>query len=184
MIDIHKKYKTRDGRRVELDYIATKEPDMYCVYGTVHTKDEGWVVYHCWTLEGGFSTSVASHNLDLIEVEGVEVQKTEPETKEDTVPQAKRYNSGKPRLSLIPHDALLEEGHVWTKGAEKYGDYNWEKLWGDKTVGVVLDSMLRHINEIQKGNHIDSESGKHHGAHIRCNAAMLIRYYNQFIKGK
>ena len=89
---------------------------------------------------------------------------------------ALRYNTGKVDLTLIPIDAQEAEARVWMAGEKKYGRNNWEKLWGDKTTDVVLASMLRHIAAIQKGETHDAESGQPHAAHIRCNAAMLIRY--------
>lgn len=96
---------------------------------------------------------------------------------------ATRYNSNKPELSnifkYIPMDSLLEEAEVWKMGAEKYGMYNWEKLWGDDTVKVVSDSLLRHLNAIIQGESHDKESGKQHAAHIRANAAMLLRYFSK-----
>ncbi len=91
---------------------------------------------------------------------------------------AKRYNAGKPELSLIPHDAEAEEARVWMEGAKKYGRNNWKKLWGEDTVHTVLDSLLRHVNAIKQGEVYDEESRCQHAAHIRCNAAMLIRYFN------
>jgi hypothetical protein len=92
------------------------------------------------------------------------------------LPQALRYNSGKVDLTLIPIDASEEEARVWAAGAKKYTRNNWEKLWGKDTINVVLASMLRHIAQVQKGEIRDVESGYLHAAHIRCNAAMLIRY--------
>ena len=91
---------------------------------------------------------------------------------------AKRYNSGKIDLTLIPVDAQRAEAEVWAKGAEKYGRGNWEKLWGKDTVSVVLASLLRHATAIQDGEINDPETGLQHAAHIRSNAAMLIRYFN------
>lgn len=89
---------------------------------------------------------------------------------------AKRHNEGKPRLSLIPAEAQIQEAKVWTHGAEKYGESNWEKLWGDKTVSVCLDSALRHLLAIQAGELYDEESGLPHAAHVRCNMAMILEY--------
>lgn len=103
-----------------------------------------------------------------------------PKLKQTT---AKRYNSGKPELvdifKYIPQDAMLEEAAVWKMGAEKYGMNNWEKLWGDDTVKVVMSSLLRHAEAIVRGEINDKESGKQHAAHIRCNAAMLLRYFSK-----
>jgi len=90
----------------------------------------------------------------------------------------KRYNTGKPRMSLIPAIAEEKEAFVWTKGAEKYGEgFNWAKGGPALSFSSILDSMGRHYNALKKGQDIDPESGEHHAAHIRCNAAMLLEYY-------
>lgn len=92
---------------------------------------------------------------------------------------AKRFNEGKIDYTLIPVDAQKAEARVWMAGEEKYGRENWEKLWGDKTTEVVMQSLMRHANAILEGELIDEETGEHHAASIRCNCAMLIRHYNQ-----
>jgi len=98
---------------------------------------------------------------------------------------AKRFNTGKIDFTITPVDALIEEAKVWSMGEKKYGRNNWEKLWGDKTVEVVMQSALRHSNAILQGEFIDEESGLQHAAHVRCNMAMLIRYFNEHkFKGK
>lgn len=93
--------------------------------------------------------------------------------------KATRHNQGKTDYTLLPVDALEAEARVWMQGQTKYGRGNWEKLWGDDTCTVVMQSLLRHAFAIMKGELVDPESGQHHAAHIRCNAAMLIRHYNQ-----
>ena len=91
---------------------------------------------------------------------------------------AKRFNEDKVDFTLNPIDALEAEARVWMMGEKKYGRSNWEKLWGDRTVEVVMQSALRHCNAIIRGEDIDEESGQPHAAHVRCNMAMLIRYLN------
>lgn len=93
--------------------------------------------------------------------------------------RALRYNEGKPQLSRIPWDAQEEEARVWTYGAEKYGDKNWEKLWDEDTMRVCLDSALRHIAAMTRGELSDTESGLLHAAHVRSNMGMIIRYIRQ-----
>jgi hypothetical protein len=92
---------------------------------------------------------------------------------------ATRHNKGKVDYTLIPVDAMQAEARVWMQGEEKYGRHNWEKLWGHDTTKVVMQSLMRHACAILSGETIDDESGEHHAAHIRCNAAMLIRHYNE-----
>jgi hypothetical protein len=91
---------------------------------------------------------------------------------------AKRFNADKVDYTLVPTDALTEEAKVWMAGEKKYGRDNWQKLWGSDTVAVVLASLLRHAYAIQSGESHDAETGFQHAAHIRCNAAMLVRYFN------
>jgi hypothetical protein len=97
---------------------------------------------------------------------------------------ALRYNNNKPEVRRVPADAIIEEAKVWTKGAAKYPDQpngkaNWERLWGDQTVSVCINSLLRHAYAINNGEARDQETGELHAALIRCNAAMLIRYQLQ-----
>lgn len=89
---------------------------------------------------------------------------------------AKRNNKGKIDFTMLPVSALEEEAKVWMMGAEKYGRDNWKQLWGDDTYQVVLASMLRHTFSLLSGEKVDGESGLHHAAHIRANAAMLLEY--------
>ncbi len=92
---------------------------------------------------------------------------------------ANRFNADKIDLSLLPVKACEEEAKVWMMGEKKYGRYNWQKLWGDKTTGVAMASLLRHAFAILDGEVTDKESGLYHAAHIRCNAAMLIEHYRR-----
>lgn len=106
--------------------------------------------------------------------------------------RASRFNAGKINFTLLPVDALAEEAKVWMSGRIKYPREdrgttklklgNWEQLWGEDTVETALSSLLRHAFAIQSGEWIDEETKHQHAAHIRCNAAMLIRYYNQKVK--
>jgi hypothetical protein len=95
--------------------------------------------------------------------------------------QADRYNSGKPELTRIPFDCLEEVARVLMQGATKYpdlpdGSANWEKLWGNKTTKICLDSALRHSSKLLQGEIRDSESGQLHAAHIVVNMLFLIRH--------
>ena len=65
MIDINKKYRTRDGREVRI--YATEGYGSYSVHGAVLTE-EGWFP-RCWTEHGELSHARLAHSAhDLIEV--------------------------------------------------------------------------------------------------------------------
>ena len=93
---------------------------------------------------------------------------------------AKRFNQGKPRLELLVPEAIEEEAKVWTFGAEKYGEFNWQK---GMSLLTIIASLLRHSFAILRGEDIDKESGFLHAAHIKCNASMLIWNYYHYKKG-
>ncbi len=98
--------------------------------------------------------------------------------KGEIMQEAKRFDTGKVDFTLIPVDAMEAEARVWEMGEQKYGRGNWQTLWGAGTRVKVMKSILRHCFKILTGEDLDEESGLPHAAHIRCNAAMLIRDYN------
>lgn len=85
-----------------------------------------------------------------------------------------KFDQEKSMVGLIPPRAAEEEGYVWGMGAKKYGYHNWRK---GLTILRICGAILRHTFAIMRGEDIDLESGRHHGAHIRCDAAMLIEFY-------
>ena len=92
----------------------------------------------------------------------------------------KRFNSGKPRLDLIPPGPMLEVAKVFTIGAEKYGEFNW--LQGMKWT-TVLASLERHLNAFKRGEDFDEETGLYHMAHLVTNGLFILQYYNSFPQG-
>ncbi len=86
------------------------------------------------------------------------------------IKQAERYNAGKPELSYIDLTCFIPAAKVLEFGALKYERDNWRKGFA---VTKVLDSMLRHIAALQRGELIDPESGLPHIGHIQCNAMFL-----------
>lgn len=86
---------------------------------------------------------------------------------------ALRYDHGKLRYDLLPFDGLEELTKVYTKGAEKYADRNWEKgMSWSRCVG----SLLRHTFRFCLGERNDPETGLHHMAHAAWNAIALCVY--------
>lgn len=81
-----------------------------------------------------------------------------------------RYNTGKPKWSLVPQSALLPMVAVLEYGAEKYAPHNWMK--GLK-VTEICESMKRHLDAFMEGETYDPESGRPHIGHIQCNALFL-----------
>jgi hypothetical protein len=93
---------------------------------------------------------------------------------------AKRFDAEKIRVDLIPARATEEVGKVFTFGAKRYGDRNWEK--GMDWTRMIASSK-RHLLEIEKGEDYDRKSGLLHSAHLACNSLMLTEYYHIHQKG-
>lgn len=90
-----------------------------------------------------------------------------------------KFDYDKPRMELLPFEALYEIAKVLTYGAKKYAPNDWKKVKNGKE--RYIGAMLRHLTEMQKGNKIDEESGLPHAAHLASNA-LFILYFE--MKGK
>jgi len=86
---------------------------------------------------------------------------------------AKRANGGKIRWDLMPIAPMRDTALIWTFGADKYGDRNWEK--GFDWSGPYA-SMQRHLQAWFAGEDFDPESGMSHLAHAACNLMMLQQF--------
>lgn len=96
--------------------------------------------------------------------------KVSQETKSEP---GKRYDVGKLRYDLIPVDALKELALVYSKGAEKYADRNWEK---GMSWSRVIGPLMRHLEAFRRGEIIDQETGCRHMAQVAWNALALVSY--------
>ncbi len=83
---------------------------------------------------------------------------------------ASRNNIGKPKMSYISMKCLAPCAKVLEFGAAKYSRNNWKK---GMPVSQILDSLLRHIGDLQEGKIIDEESELAIIGHIQCNAMFL-----------
>jgi hypothetical protein len=81
-------------------------------------------------------------------------------------------DSSKVRLDLIPPEALFAAGEVFTIGAKKYGDRNWEKGIDQNR---LYASVLRHLYAWQMGEKINTSDGDcTHLAHALTNLMMMV----------
>jgi len=84
-----------------------------------------------------------------------------------------KFDTGKPRYDLIPADSLHELAKLYTTGAAKYGDRNWENgvSWGR-----IFGAMMRHSWAFWRGERFDPDDGQHHMASVAWGALALISY--------
>ncbi len=86
---------------------------------------------------------------------------------------AVKFDSGKPRPSLLSSISLLEISKVATMGATKYADHNWRKgmKWSR-----LLDAVKRHLLLWENGEKLDDESKLPHLAHASWGLMALLEY--------
>jgi 5'(3')-deoxyribonucleotidase len=92
----------------------------------------------------------------------------------------KRFNENKTRYDLMPNMALKNVSDVFTFGAKKYGERNWQR--GMKWT-TMMASLERHLQAIKRGEDYDPESGLLHISHLLCNGMMLSEYYHIYPEG-
>ena len=86
---------------------------------------------------------------------------------------AMRFNAGKLRFDLVPPDVIEVLVRIYTMGAAKYADRNWEKGFDWMSCCASLE---RHLNDWKKGIDRDPESGELHMGHVMWNAAALVAF--------
>lgn len=82
-----------------------------------------------------------------------------------------KADDGKPRMDLIPMDALVEVAKVLGFGSKKYGDRNWEQGISRQRLRAA---QMRHDAATELGQDIDEESGLLHVAHKATDALMEL----------
>jgi hypothetical protein len=80
-----------------------------------------------------------------------------------------KFDTDKPKYSLVPWEALEGFVDVLNFGAKKYGPEDWK---GVEPVRY-RDSLMRHVVAHMKGEILDEESGMSHLDHAMCNLVFL-----------
>jgi len=79
-------------------------------------------------------------------------------------------------MDLIPVYPLQELAKVYTIGAAKYNDRNWE---AGLEFGRVYAAMLRHATSWWNGEECDPQDGQHHLASVAWCAFALLEYLHR-----
>ena len=124
-------------------------------------------------------------------IESIQSQKPLEETKQPTrieIPvgtvcldgintSGRKYDSNKPRYSLLPENTVLNVVQVLEYGAIKYEVNNWQKVPDART--RYYDAAMRHIDDWWNGSEIDEESSLPHLAHAMCCLLFLMWFDDQ-----
>lgn len=84
-----------------------------------------------------------------------------------------KYDTGKPRYTLIPPEALDGLARLYTKGAAKYDARNWEK---GMAFSRISDALQRHHQKWLSREDHDREDGQHHLLSVIWCAMALYTY--------
>lgn len=87
--------------------------------------------------------------------------------------EGNKFDTGKLRFDLVPAIPLQSLVSVYTYGAGKYADRNWEK--GIK-YGRVFAAIMRHLWKWWAGEEVDEESGLPHLAHAAWGCLALLEF--------
>lgn len=82
----------------------------------------------------------------------------------------KKYDSGKPRISLIPREAIEGAAAALSFGALKYSADNFKNGLEYRR---LVDAAMRHIVAWTDGENLDPESGLSHLDHALASLSML-----------
>ena len=91
--------------------------------------------------------------------------------------QGLKFDSDKPRYSLIPPILNLEVAKVLTFGARKYAPNNWQLVENGEE--RYLDALYRHLEAYRSGELVDPESGLYHLSHAACNISFLLHFQHE-----
>jgi hypothetical protein len=78
----------------------------------------------------------------------------------------------KPQLQLIPPVLSQETAKALSRGAGKYGPWNWRE--NKVEIMTYIGAMKRHLDCILEGEDIDPESGAHHLGHVAASCGIVL----------
>ncbi|WP_277268288.1 dATP/dGTP diphosphohydrolase domain-containing protein [Pantoea septica] len=84
----------------------------------------------------------------------------------------KKFDGGKPRISLVPLKQFWLVIDVLEFGARKYAEDNWKRVAGARV--RYFDAAMRHISSWWNGEKADPETGLPHLAHAICCLLFLM----------
>lgn len=84
--------------------------------------------------------------------------------------QELKYDEDKPRLDLVPPDAIIAIGTIMTYGLNKYFEGGWKSVEPYRYRAALMRHMMEYLREPYG---VDSESNYPHLWHVITNAAFL-----------
>lgn len=168
--------KTEVGSVHLVTYISDWDGDNtsnFCFEPPILTKDG--ICYEVWKRNGKLWISDCHTECNIMEIIPQSLSTTPPHMR-TVATETLRFNcgvkqdTGKPDFSCIPQDVMWEIAQVLTRGAERYGKWNWTQGF-DHT--RLIAGVQRHIAQWSMNMEQDDDSGKSHLTHAICGLMML-----------
>lgn len=164
-----------NGRKIvfiKRDDSVIGDPDQ-CKHCVMHYEDE------CSKLVDDNRVLMCERDRESVWQYAPEVSE-EPSAKPPKPAAGRKFDSGKPRYSLIPPNALEEVARVLTYGSQKYEDHNWLRV--DNANDRFFSAANRHMWAWKKGEKIDDENQCSHLAAAIASLMFILEL--EFIDGK
>lgn len=84
-----------------------------------------------------------------------------------------KYDNDKPKIHLVPPEAIYAIASVFGFGAVKYGENNWRRDIHKYHYSRHYSSAMRHLLAFHSGEDTDPESGLPHIAHAMTQLIIL-----------
>lgn len=88
-----------------------------------------------------------------------------------------KFDGGKPRMGLLPFDALELVAWTLNYGAEKYAPRSWQGV--PKGEERYVDAAIRHLGKHADGELLDGESGMAHLAHAAVCCLFVLHFLRE-----
>jgi len=88
----------------------------------------------------------------------------------EVISEFMKFDSKKPRMSLVPASLSQGVARALSYGAKKYKVNNWRET---KDIECYLNALQRHFDAWREGEEDDPESGLNHLDHIAANLAFI-----------
>lgn len=93
-----------------------------------------------------------------------------------------KFDSGKPKLTLVPRQIIFDIARVREYGVQKYKDPdNWKKVEIERYRDAAFRHFMAYLNDPYG---VDDESGLPHLSHLACNIAFLCEMQAEVVEKK
>lgn len=96
---------------------------------------------------------------------------------QETLQFGVKFDESKLRFDLLPPHALEDVAAVFTYGAAKYADRNYER---GMEISRVYAATHRHLNAYWRGQDLDEESALSHLAHAVTDLMILMELHRLY----